>query len=260
MKLHTGQHTAKYHVFNKTHEQDKYTTLTTDYQQDKHFKKGFLFLSRQLNPEYSSGLKSVPLRSCLLHHNVAAGNHQKAWEIKTKPKWWTNLLQTDFDTNTGEIYGQSVYRTDDLTAGNNRKIKAVNKFCNHFSEAYKMRKVSLLFYTFTVANQAKITIRECMDAFHKRLKRRNIKLHGYVWILEVSDNLHVHYHALIAIDRINCRGKKLPEYLKLNNVWGAICQVEFIKKSVRYYLATYFTKNKNRISGKRQYGLKLPKN
>ena len=126
-----------------------------------------------------------------------------------------------------------------------------------FSEAYKMRKVSLLFYTFTVANQAKITIRECMDAFHKRLKRRNIKLHGYVWILEVSDNLHVHYHALIAIDRINCRGKKLPEYLKLNNVWGAICQVEFIKKSVRYYLATYFTKNKNRISGKRQYGLKL---
>jgi hypothetical protein len=169
------------------------------------------------------------------------------------------LLQTDFDRSTGEITGQSVYRTDCLTSGNNRKIKAVNRFCGHFEPLYLKRQVSMFFYTFTVANQAKVTIKACMEAFQKRLKRRNIKLHGYVWILEVSDNLHVHYHALVATDRINCRGGSLPEYLKLDTVWGAMCQVQFIRKSVRYYLATYFTKNKNRIVGKRQYGLKMPK-
>ena len=218
--------------------------------------KGFWFLNRLQNPEYDTGLKPVPLRSCLLHHNGAVSSH---WIVKTKPKWYTDLLQTNFDRNTGEILAQSVYRTDCLTQGNNRKIKAVNRFCEHFKDPYKYKQVSLFFYTFTIANQAKVTIRDCFKAFQKRLKRRNINLHGYVWILEVSDDLHVHYHALVATDRINCRGSKLPDYLKLNDVWGANCQVQFIRKSVRYYLATYFTKNKNRIVGKRQFGLKLPK-
>ena len=65
---------------------------------------------------------------------------------------------------------------------------------------------------------------------------------------------------MVAIDRINCKGKTLPGFLKLDDAWGARCEVTFIKKSVRYYLATYFTKNKSRIVGKRQYGLKMPKN
>lgn len=218
--------------------------------------KGFWFLNRLPNPDYDTGLKPVPLRSCLLHHKGAANSQ---WLIKTKPKWFTDLLQTDFDRNTGEITAQSVYRTDCLTQGNNRKIKAVNRFCEHFKQPYANRQVSLFFYTFTIANQAKVTIRDCFKAFQKRLKRRNIKLHGYVWILEISDNLHVHYHALVATDRINCKGGKLPDYLKLNEIWGANCNVQFIRKSVRYYLATYFTKNKNRIVGKRQYALKLTK-
>lgn len=218
--------------------------------------KGFWFLNRLPNPEYDTGLKPVPLRACLLHHNGAANSQ---WIVKTKPKWYTDLLQTNFDRNTGEILAQSVYRTDCLTQGNNRKIKAVNRFCEHFKQPYAKRQVSLFFYTFTIANQAKLTIRDCFKAFQKRLKRRNINLHGYVWILEISDNLHVHYHALVATDRINCKGGKLPDYLKLNDLWGAACDVQFIRKSVRYYLATYFTKNKNRIVGKRQFGLKLPK-
>lgn len=235
------------------HLQGKNTTLISDNQK---VSKGFWFLSRHPNSEYNDGLKPVPLRSCLLHHNVAADS---CWLVRTKPKWFTDLLQTDFDRNTGEILAQSVYRTDDLTSGNNRKIKAVNRFCEHFKQPYAKRQVSLFFYTFTVANQAKVTIRSCFDAFTKRLKRRGIRLHGYIWILEISDNLHVHYHALVATDRVRCKGSKLPDYFKLDDVWGANCQVQFIRKSVRYYLAQYFTKNKNRIVGKRQYGLKLPK-
>lgn len=232
---------------------DKDTPLPTDIQT---VSKGFWFLSRFPNPEYDSGLKVVPLRSCLLHNN---DDRNSAWILKTKPKWFTNLLQTDFERNTGEILGQSVYRTDDLTSGNNRKIKAVNRFVEHFKEPYRKRKVSMFFMTFTLANQANVSIRQCMDAFQKRIKRAGNKLHGYIWVLEVSDNLHVHYHALVATDRINCKGGSLPDYFKMQDVWGARTQVEFIRKNVRYYLANYFTKNKNRIVGKRQYGMKLPK-
>jgi hypothetical protein len=248
IKLSNWQQTAN----DTVQPQVEYTPLLADNQT---VSKGFWFLNRSINPEYNDGLKTVPLRTCLLHHKADVST----WLIKTKPKWFTDLLQTNFDRNTGEILSQSVYRTDCLTQGNNRKIKAVNRFCKHFEPMYLKRQVSMFFYTFTIANQASVTIKQCFDAFQKRLKRRDIKLQGYVWILEVSDNLHVHYHALVATDRINCRGGPLPEYLKMDNVWGAKCQVQFIRKSVRYYLATYFTKNKNRIVGKRQYGLKMPK-
>lgn len=213
----------------------------------------FYFLKRHVNKEYESGVKRVPLRSCLLHNNGAVFSHE--WHVKTKPKWVTDLLQTDYDRNTGELLAQSVYRTDDLTSGNNRKIKAVNRFCEHFKDQYRKRKVSLFFYTFTLANQASTSIRDCFKAFKKRLKRRGINLRGYIWILEISDNLHVHYHALVATDRINFKGQSLPEFLKMDDVWGARCQVEAVRYSVRGYLSKYFVKNKSRILGKRQYGI-----
>lgn len=216
--------------------------------------KGFLFLNRKLNPEYEGSLKTVPLRSCLLLNKGAVS---KEWIIKTIPKWRVDLLQTDYSRETGEILGQSVYTTDDLTSANNRKIKAVNAFCERFKAAYKAHKVSMFFYTLTIANQAKTTIRDAMKAYTKRLKRRGIKLHGYIWVLEISDGLHVHYHALVVTDRIDCRGKELPEYLKLDDLWGANTQVQFVRKNIQYYLSKYFVKNKNRILHKRQYGVKI---
>lgn len=255
-KLRTVPETANVHPVRTDESQGEFTTLSPDSQQ---FSKAFLFLKRHPNPEYESGLKPVPLRSCLLHHNGAVSD---TWLIKTQPKWFTDLLRNDIDRNTGEITAQSVYRTDCLTQGNNRKIKAVNRFCEAFKALYAARKVSMWFYTFTAANQARVNIRDCFKAFKKRLKRRGIALRGYVWILEISDNLHVHYHALVVTDRINCKGGSLPDFMKLDDVWGARCQVQFVSKGkgVRYYLAHYFTKNKNRIVGRRQYGVSISKN
>lgn len=246
-------------------------TLTTDKQS---VRKHFQFLRRFPNAKYSDGLKPVPLRSCLLHHKSAVfrseesgkntskngGNQPHFWIIKTEPRWFTHLLQFNTDLNTGEITEQSVYETDCLTSGNNRKIKAVNRFVAHFKEPYKRRKVSMLFYTFTAANQASVSIKNVFPALKKRLKRRGIGLKGYLWILEISSSLHVHYHAIVVTDRINCKGSELPDFLKMEDVWGARCQVQFIRKNVRYYLANYFTKNKNRIVDKRQYGMSIQKN
>jgi len=226
---------------------------------DEYLHNRFTFLRRIKNPEYENGLKIVPLRSCLLHNNSDGIVSKNAWIIKTLPKWQTDLLHTRFSTETGEIRGISVYTTDDLKSGNNRKIKAVNRFCDYFWKLRDSYKCSILFYTFTVANQSKVNISQCIEALKMRLKRKGINLQGYVWILEVSDDLHVHYHSLIATDRIRCKGKSLPNYLKMDNVWGARCQVRFADKGVQYYLANYFTKNQNRILGKRQFGKKIPK-
>lgn len=232
------------------HSNVKNTPLRIDNQS---VSKGFLFLNRTQNLEYEDGIRRVPLRSCLLHNNGAVFE----WFVKTKPKWLTNLLQTDFDRNTGEVLGQSVYTTNDLTAGNNRKIKAVNKFCELFKPLYASKQVSMLFYTLTLANQAKTNIRDCLKAFKKRLVRKGIKIHGYVWVLEISDTLHVHYHALVVIDRMDIRGQKMPDYLKLDDLWGTNTQVQFVKKNIQSYLSKYFVKNRNRIIGKRQYGIMI---
>lgn len=237
--------------------QEQKVTLPIDCQS---VKKYFQFLTHTRNNQYESGIVKVPLRTCLLHNKVPVFE----WHIKTEPKWLTDLLRTDFDTTTGEILGTSVYRTDDLTSGNNRKIKAVNRFVDHFKPLYRQKKVSLLFMTFSVANQARTDIKNLLHTFKKRLKRRNVKLHGYLWVLEISDasekssGLHVHYHCLVAIDRINCKGGSLPDYLKLNDVWGAKTGVEFVQSnSIKYYLSKYFVKCKKRIIGKRSYGMNI---
>lgn len=226
--------------------------------------KAFWFLKRSKNEQYQSGLKNVPFRSCLLLNKAAVSNQENQWRIKTEPKWFTDLLESRLDLETGEILSQSVYRTDDLTSGNNRKIKALNRFCDRFQPMYSRHQVSVFFYTFTVANQAKRTIKETFSIFKKRLKRNGLSLKGYIWVLEISKDLHVHYHALVATERIFCTGKKLPEYLKLNNVWGARTQVRFAEAHIRNYLSKYFSKNKYRIESdetgkrKRQYGISMP--
>lgn len=217
--------------------------------------KSFWHLRTYRNTSYLSGLKDVPLRSCLLHNNV----NTKSWQIKTKPKWVTDLLQSELDKETGEIIGQSVYTTDDLRSGNNRKIKALNKFCDKYQPLYKKRKCSIFFYTLTLANQSRTDIRDAFNTFKMRLKRQGINLMGYVWVLEISDKLHVHYHALICTERINIKGKGIPNYLKMNEIWGCRTQVQFADTHIRNYLAKYFTKNSSRILGKRSYGLSMKK-
>lgn len=212
--------------------------------------KSFRHLRTYRNPEYESGLQIVPLRSCLLHNNV----NRNSWVIKTKPKWNTDLLESHLDKETGEIIPAGVYSTNDLKSGNNRKIKALNRFCDVFQPLYKRGKVSILFYTFTLANQSETDIRGVLNTFKQRLKREGINMRGYVWVLEISDKLHVHYHALVCTDRINVRGSNMPQYLKLDKVWGCRTQVQFAQKHIRNYLSKYFTKNASKIIDKRSYG------
>jgi hypothetical protein len=218
--------------------------------------KNYQYLRRKPNPEYLNGLINCPLRTCLIHNN----SDRNFWQIKTKAKWETDLLETSYNRENGEVLGQAVYTTDDLKSGNNRKIKAVDRFTDFFNPLYKFHKVSLLFFTLTIANQSRITIAQTIDILKKRCKRNNVNLKGYLWIIEVSpEGLHVHYHLVLATDRVNLKGGIIPDYFKLDNVWGARTQVGFVKKNVKYYLSKYFKKNNYRILGKRSYGISIPK-
>ncbi len=221
--------------------------------------KKYTFLSRKRNELYESGKIALSLRSCLLH-NKSPEN----LTIITQPKWITDLYAETFDYDTGE-YTAEVYQTNSFKSANGRKIKALDKFCKHFQPLYSNRSVSLLFYTLSVANQSKTDIKGVMNTLRKRLHRKGLKMYGYIWTSEVSEELHWHYHFCLATERLNLKGQKIPNYLKVDDVWGARCQVEFVKKNVRHYMAKYFAKHNSRILDDsknrcvRSYGLSMPK-
>jgi len=239
---------------------------------------GYRFKSQRKNPDWSVQ-KLISLRSCLLHNNSSKISNEKTAEkflnvvknlgpdlevfsevfVSTIPKWQTTLERPEcLDTGTGEII-YSDYETDDFKASRNRKIKTVEKFCNHYEPLYKNRKVSLLFHTFTRTNFAKkdmSTMMECAKMRYKALKR---PIRGYLWALELKENekmdsgFHIHYHLVVAINRLQV--KTIPEELKFQDLWGQRTGVEFITKSIKGYLSKYLYKSNAKLLGKRAYSI-----
>jgi len=224
-------------------------------------KTAFQHISTRKNPEYEVGLTSVSLRSCLIHNksdritNEVTTKHQ--WKIQNNPKWLTRLQYLNVDTETGEIIDHDYLDTNNQKASNARKIKSLDKWCGVFQPLYQKKKVSMLFYTFTQADKAKVNIKQMTEALSKRYERKNKKILGYVWTLEVSEKGHIHYHLAIAISRLNLEGTKLPKWMKADNIWGRRTQVEFVRKNIRHYMAKYFAKHNARIEGMRSYGMSL---
>ncbi|GAH23310.1 unnamed protein product [marine sediment metagenome] len=95
-----------------------------------------------------------------------------------------------------------------------------------------------------------VSMLNCVKKRYGALKR---PIRGYFWVLEISENDHVHYHLVVAIDRMNVT--KIPDELKFEELWGQRTGVEFIKKSVRGYLSRYLSKSDARIIGMRGYGV-----
>ena len=217
----------------------------------------------------ASALK--PLRSCLLNNNAEFVRHyfvQKyrftKWQIRylenfeptvynicRTPKYLSTFAYFDYDQETGEEH-LKYYETDDLKGANSRKIKAIDKFSNYYHPLYKSKEISLLFHTFTRVQQSSTTMRRVLDNIKNRYHSLGYPIRGYLWILEVSENDHIHYHLTIAIDRIQV--KKMPEELKFNGLWGQRTQVKFVKRSVRGYLKKYLSKDRSKVLKMRNYG------
>jgi flagellar biosynthesis protein FlhB len=120
---------------------------------------------------------------------------------------------------------------------------------------YKKRQVSCFFITLTKANSSKLTIRQMLNLMKTYMNRLGWGVRGFVWVLEVSENLHMHYHVAIATNRVDLKGKKLPNLLQLERVWGCRTEIDFVKKNIEGYLRKYFAKNSYVAENFRSYGI-----
>lgn len=191
------------------------------------------------NPDYESGLKHLPFESCLIHNK---GN--RIVSVRTTPKYLTTLAEFQYSEDGLPVLIGNL-ETNDLKASNNRKIKAVDKWCEYWQPLFKKREVTLLFFTLTRANNARMSIGNLMRILKMNLKRNNLDLLDYLWIQEISKGLHFHYHLVIAIPR--AEWNKIPKFLKMDLYWGQRTQVRYVEKNIRFYLSKYFGKSAWRI-------------
>ena len=168
--------------------------------------------------------------------------------VQVNEKWITQL--TD---------GETIIETNDLKQSRHRKLKTIKKFCDHFEPLYQARKVSLLFFTFTRANYARLDMITMLKRMKKRLWALKWPLRGYLWVMETKENgkmiggYHVHYHLIVATDRVKI--KKIPDQLRLGSLWGQRTQVEFVRKSIRSYLGKYINKSDCKMLTRRNYAI-----
>lgn len=229
----------------------------------------YRFLHSGLNPSWSldklisvgnSGiLLANPLRSCLRRDNsdrIVFGDL-----ITPIPKRLTTLEVTRENPDTGEISHYEHY-TDDFKFQKNRQRTAVKKFCDFYEPLYRKKEVSVLFHTFTRWDYSKRNISMMLDAAKVRYKALKRPIRGWLWVLELKKNdgmdtgYHIHYHLVVAIDRLNIRGKEMPAELKFEELWGQRTDVEFVKYSVRRYLTKELGKGSDaKLINRRSYSI-----
>lgn len=199
---------------------------------------GFSFIKRTKNENYSQAIVQ-PLRPCLLHHNSEIYSSVR---IALQPKYFTTLKRFEVDTDTGEI-SASYYLTDDFKGKKGRIFKKIGAFADLWQPEYTKKKVSIFFLTFTMANGANMRFSDMIDNVKYRYKSIGFKLKAYFWVSEVSENNQWHYHLCVVTDRMNIRGKKMPDELKFEGLWGKITGITFVEKSIKSYLSSYINKS-----------------
>jgi hypothetical protein len=220
--------------------------------------KAYSFLSKYNNPEYEAGIRRLPFESCLYTPN---GSKKKAQNtpnevfVKTKPKWFTDLMEWEIIPESGEVLAKGVYTTNDFKRSNNSKIKALDRFCEKYQPLYAERKVTLFFLTFTRANFARLTWHTMSKLVMQYFKRLGMDVLGHVWTAEISESLHWHYHICVSTKRVDFRKSGIPEGLKFEDLWGQRTEIDFVKKNIRHYMAKYFAKHNARAVGRKSYGI-----
>jgi len=194
-----------------------------------------------------------------IEQSVKEGKKHKIPEgcraITSQHKWVGHFVGMSVDEETGEIDYSSPQKwsiTDDELAVS-RKRKAIRDFAEFYSPLYEERKVSVLFLTLTRCNVSPVSIKQFIDTMQKRFERHKIPVLGYFWVNEISDGFHHHYHIAIAVKRTFF--KKLPKWIKFDDVWKQGTNIEFVRKSVKAYMGKYIGKNNiARLRNFRTYG------
>jgi len=207
------------------------------------------------------------INSRYLHHEN--GKYFLITTNEARYKSW--YKQFNINTITGEIEA-IIKETDSLIRQRGRIINTLKAFDRIYKPLYYKKKVSCFFGTLTDVPAAKITIRMFMANLKKALKRSGINLLSYCWVNECKYKpdakgkelpIHIHYHFVLATERIEVTGEGLPTCLSasyLTDMYGRRASVKFIKggEACLRYCSKYISKNgdiENGITlGLRRYG------
>ena len=222
---------------------------------------------------YKNSLFGEAFLSCLLERNVLqklAINsrylHEENGQTfciatnEARYKSWYKVLNVS--TITGEIEA-IIKESDSLIRQRGKIINTLKMFDKTYKLPYRQKKVSCMFGTLTNVPNAKFTMRIFMKHLRTIFKRKGINLLSYVWISEVKFNyyakdkqlpVHWHYHFVLAIERIEVTGGKLPECLSnsyLTELWGQRAEVKFISggNACLNYCSKYISKNGTSTNG-----------
>jgi hypothetical protein len=95
-------------------------------------------------------------------------------------------------------------------------------------------------------NYANILFSRMLDDMKYRFaKILNKPIKAFIWVLEVSNHFHAHYHICIIIDRLIV--KKMPESMKFEGLWGQRTEFSFVRKGIKRYMSKYFAKEQYRL-------------
>jgi hypothetical protein len=248
----------------------------------KGFQQEFIYYGSQHLYTYKNKEFGEAFLTCYIEHNASVikainsrylheenGKYYLITTNEARYKSW--YKQFNINTSTGEIEA-IIKETDSLIRQRGRIINTLKAFDRIYKPLYYQKKVSCFFGTLTDVPGAKITIRMFMANLKKAFKRSGINLLSYCWVNEVKYKhdakgkelpIHVHYHFVLAIERIEVTGGKLPVCLSaayLTEMYGRIASVTFIKggDACLRYCSKYISKTgdiENGITlGLRRYG------
>ena len=246
------------------------------------FQQEFIYYGSQHLFTYKNKEFGEAFLSCYIEYNASVikainsrylheenGKYYLITTNEARYKSW--YKQFNINTSTGEIEA-IIKESDTLIKQRGKIINTLKAFDRIYKPLYYQKKVSCLFGTLTDLPRAKITIRMFIGNLKKALKRSGINLLSYTWINEVKYKpnakgkelpIHIHYHFVLAIERIEVTGEGLPTCLSssyLTEMYGRRASVTFIKggDACLRYCSKYISKNgdiENGITlGLRRYG------
>ena len=248
----------------------------------KGFQQEFIYYGSQHLYTYKNKEFGEAFLTCYIEHNasvIKAINSRYLHEENGKyflittneARYRSWYKQFNINTSTGEIEA-IIKESDTLIKQRGKIINTLKAFDRIYKPLYYRKKVSCFFGTLTDLPGAKITIRMFISNLKKAFKRSGINLLSYCWVNEVKYKpeakgkelpIHVHYHFVLAIERIEVTGGKLPVCLSaayLTEMYGRIASVTFIKggDACLRYCSKYISKTgdiENGITlGLRRYG------
>lgn len=131
-----------------------------------------------------------------------------------------------------------------------------NKFIKEFFRKYESDSLYSMIeigFDFNISEKASFVLLK----INRNLKKMGTSVLGYIWLVDKGENCNMHFHLVIAIERLNYKGTSLPDELKLTFKTKRL-HSSFVtnKKRMMEYLLKkkiYFIGKRKRVFGKSRF-------